>query len=67
MLTDAIAQTQLYKTLQGGLGGIRDILLDGTQAGRLIAHGRYDATLADSGTFAAMAGLGARPEPPPGA
>jgi ATP-binding cassette subfamily B protein len=35
--------------------------------GRLIAQGRYDALLANSGTFAAMAGLGARPEPPPGA
>lgn len=27
----ATAQTQLFKTLQEGLGGIRDVLLDGTQ------------------------------------
>lgn len=41
----ARAQTQLFKTLQEGLGGIRDILLDGTQDVYCDVYNRADRTL----------------------
>ena len=41
----ATEQTALFKTLQEGLGGIRDVLLDGTQAIYCDAYHRADRTL----------------------
>jgi ATP-binding cassette subfamily B protein len=41
----AQAQTQLFKTLNEGLGGIRDILLDGTQAVYCDIYHRADLSL----------------------
>ncbi len=41
----AAAQTELFKTLHEGLGGIRDILLDGTQAVYCGIYHRADRTL----------------------
>lgn len=38
-------QTELVKSLQEGLGGIRDVLLDGTQAVYTEAYGRADRSL----------------------
>jgi ATP-binding cassette subfamily B protein len=41
----AIEQTQLVKTLQEGLGGIRDVLLDGTQEVYCTTYRRADSLL----------------------
>ncbi len=63
----ALAQTQLFKSLHEGLGGIRDILLDGTQAVYCDIYHRADRSLRiaqGSNTFIsaspryAMEGLG---------
>ena len=63
----AVEQTQLFKTLQEGLGGIRDVLLDGTQPYYCQLYHRADASLRNaqaSNTFIsaspryAMEGLG---------
>ncbi len=44
-LSIAREQTELVKALQEGLGGIRDVLLDGTQAVYCEAYGRADRQL----------------------
>lgn len=41
----ALEQTQLFKTLQEGLGGIRDVLLDGTQHVYCDLYHRADSSL----------------------
>jgi ATP-binding cassette, subfamily B, bacterial PglK len=41
----AVEQTQLIKALQEGLGGIRDVLLDGTQSLYCEIYGRADQSL----------------------
>lgn len=44
-LSIATEQTQLFKTLQEGLGGIRDVLLDGTQPLYCDLYHRADSSL----------------------
>lgn len=55
-LSIATAQTQLFKTLQEGLGGIRDVLLDGTQPYYCDVYHRANSSLRNaqgSNTFIA--------------